>query len=150
MDDVVFRRATREDVPEIVAMLADDSLGASRETLHELSPYHDAFAAISSDPHQLLVVCEWEGRTIGTMQITFIPGLSRKGSTRALIEGVRIHRDARGSGLGTRMMEWAIEQARVRGCTMAQLTTDASRVDAHRFYERLGFEKTHIGFKMML
>lgn len=150
MDDVIFRRATREDVPEIVAMLADDSLGAARETPDELSPYHDAFAAIDSDPHQLLVVCEWESRTIGTMQITFIPGLSRKGSTRALVEGVRIHRDARGSGLGTRMMQWAIDQSRDRGCAMVQLTTDASRLDAHRFYERLGFEKTHIGFKMML
>jgi GNAT superfamily N-acetyltransferase len=115
-----------------------------------LTPYRDAFAAIDADPHQLLVICERGGHAVGTMQITFIPGLSRKGSTRALVEGVRVHRDERGSGLGTHMLEWAIEQSRAHGCAMIQLTTDASRTDAHRFYERLGFQKTHLGFKMVL
>ena len=147
---VSFRQATIEDVQAIVDMLADDALGATRETPDDLAPYRDAFAAIDADSHQLLVICERDGHAVGTMQITFIPGLSRKGSTRALVEGVRVHRDERGSGLGTRMMEWAIEQARVHGCAMVQLTTDASRTDAHRFYERLGFQKTHLGFKMML
>lgn len=150
MTDVIFRRATLADVPGIIAMLADDALGATRETPDELTPYRDALAIIDADPHQLLVVCEHEGALVGTMQITFIAGLSRRAATRALIEGVRIQRDARGTGLGTRMMAWAIAQARNHGCAMVQLTTDASRVDAHRFYERLGFEKTHIGFKMML
>lgn len=150
MTDVSFRQATIEDIQAIVDMLADDALGATRETPDDLTPYRAAFAAIDADPHQLLVVCEGGGQAVGTMQITFIPGLSRKGSTRALIEGVRVHRDARGTGLGTKMMQWAVEEARARGCAMVQLTTDASRTDAHRFYERLGFEKTHLGFKMML
>lgn len=150
MADVRFRQAKIEDIQAIVDMLADDALGATRETPDDLTPYRAAFAAIDADPHHLLVVCEGGGQAVGTMQITFIPGLSRKGSTRALIEGVRVHRDARGTGLGTKMMRWAVEEARARGCAMVQLTTDASRTDAHRFYERLGFEKTHLGFKMML
>lgn len=150
MTDVRFRQATIEDIQAVVDMLADDALGATRETPDDLTPYRDAFAAIDADPHQLLIVCEGGGQAVGTMQITFIPGLSRKGSTRALIEGVRVHRDARGTGLGTKMMQWAVEEARARGCAMVQLTTDASRTDAHRFYERLGFQKTHLGFKMVL
>jgi GNAT superfamily N-acetyltransferase len=150
MSDLMFRKAEREDVLAIVAMLADDALGASRESPKELTPYLEAFAVIDEDPHQLLVVCELDGAVAGTMQLSFIAGLSRKGATRTLVEAVRIHRDARGTGLGTRMMEWAIDEARERGCTMIQLTTDASRTDAHRFYERLGFEPTHIGYKLML
>jgi GNAT superfamily N-acetyltransferase len=150
MSDVHFRRATSEDVPAIVAMLADDALGATRESPDDLTPYLDAFTVIDTDPHQLLVICEQDGAIAGTMQLSFIAGLSRKGATRAVVEAVRIHRDARGSGLGTRMMEWAIGEARDRGCVMVQLTTDASRTDAHRFYERLGFEATHVGYKLML
>jgi GNAT superfamily N-acetyltransferase len=150
MSDVRFRRATSEDVSAIVAMLADDALGATRESPGDLTPYLDAFMMIDTDPHQLLVICEQDGAIAGTMQLSFIAGLSRKGATRALVEAVRIHRDARGSGLGTRMMEWAISEARDRGCVMVQLTTDASRTDAHRFYERLGFEATHVGYKLML
>lgn len=150
MSGLVFREATLEDVPVIVAMLADDPLGARRETPDDLSRYREAFAVIDADPHQVLVVCEREGEVAGTLQLTIIPGLSRRGATRALIEGVRVHRDARSGGIGTRMIHWAIAEARARGCAMVQLTTDASRKDAHRFYERLGFEATHIGFKMML
>lgn len=146
----MFRKATRDDVPAIVAMLADDALGAARESLDDLTPYLEAFGVIDSDPHQLLVVCEQDGAIAGTMQLSFIAGLSRKGAARALVEAVRIHRDARGSGLGTRMIEWAIGEARERGCMMVQLTTDVSRTDAHRFYERLGFEATHVGYKLML
>lgn len=150
MGDPQFRKAMRDDIETIVAMLADDPLGATRESPDDLAPYLDAFVVIDADPHQLLAVVEQEGRIVGTLQITVIPGLSRKGATRALIEGVRIHRDARSGGLGTRLIEWAISQARERDCRMVQLTTDASRVDAHRFYERMGFEKTHLGFKLML
>lgn len=150
MSELIFRKASQDDIPAIVAMLADDPLGAIRETPEDLTPYLAAFAAIDMDPHQVLTVVEQQGRIVGTMQLTFMPGLSRQGATRALIEGVRIHRDARSGGLGTRLVEWAIDQARAHGCAMVQLTTDASRVDAHRFYERLGFERTHIGFKLML
>jgi GNAT superfamily N-acetyltransferase len=150
MSDITMRRARRDDLPAIVGMLADDHLGAMRESPDDLSPYESAFAVIDNDPHQLLVICETDGHVTGTMQLTFIPGLSHKGTTRMLIEGVRIHRDARSSGLGTHMIQWAIEQAREHGCGMIQLTTDKTRKDAHRFYERLGFEQTHLGFKMKL
>jgi GNAT superfamily N-acetyltransferase len=150
MMNPTFRKATRDDLQAIVDMLADDHLGATREFPGDLAPYESAFTVIDSDPHQLLVICEADGRIAGTMQLTFIPGLSHKGSTRMLIEGVRVHRDARDHGIGTRMVEWAIGQARDRGCGMIQLTTDKTRVDAHRFYERLGFQHTHLGFKMKL
>lgn len=150
MSEPIFRRASKEDVPAIVSLLADDPLGATRETPDDLVPYFQAFTVIDADPHQFLMVVEGEGRVIGTLQITFIPGLSRKGATRALIEGVRVHRDARRGGLGTSMLKWAIAHARARGCAMVQLTADASRRDAHRFYARLGFERTHVGFKLML
>lgn len=150
MSNVRFRPAEREDIPKIVAMLADDPLGATRESPDDLTPYLEAFAVLDSDPHQFLAVCEVDGVVAGTLQLTFIPGLSRRAATRALIEAVRVHRDARGAGLGTTMFEWAIEQARERGCAMVQLTTDATRTEAHRFYERLGFEPTHIGYKLTL
>jgi GNAT superfamily N-acetyltransferase len=150
MSEMRVRRARRGDLPVIVGMLADDHLGATRESVDDLSPYEAAFAVIDSDPHQYLAICEADGRIAGTMQLTVIPGLSRQGLTRLLIEGVRVHRDARSGGVGSRMIEWAIAYARERGCGMVQLTTDKSRVDAHRFYERLGFEASHLGFKMKL
>ena len=147
MSDLSIRRATVADIPAIVAMLADDHLGATRESLDDLTPYDEAFATIDADPNQLLAVCERDGAIVGTMQLTCIPGLSHRGASRMLIEGVRVHRDARGSGLGSDMILWAIAYARERGCRMVQLTTDKSRADAHRFYERLGFAASHVGFK---
>jgi GNAT superfamily N-acetyltransferase len=146
---VTIRRARAEDVADIVAMLADDPLGATREQPGD-PRYAEAFAELDSDPRQLLAVADASGVVVGTMQLTFIPGLSRVGSTRALIEAVRVRSDQRGAGLGQRMIEWAIEQARQRGCAMVQLTTDASRVDAHRFYARLGFTASHVGMKLAL
>ncbi len=150
MSEPTMRRATRLDLPAIVAMLADDHLGALRESPDDLSPYEAAFATIDADPHQFLAICEMDGTVVGTMQLTRIPGLSHKGMTRLLIEGVRVHRDARDHGIGTRMITWAIAYAHEHDCGMIQLTTDKSRADAHRFYERLGFAPTHIGFKMKL
>ncbi|MFJ3905154.1 GNAT family N-acetyltransferase [Streptomyces sp. NPDC090025] len=150
MSDLDIRPARREDLPAIVAMLADDPLGAQRESPDDLTPYLTAFDRLSEDPNQLLVVAERAGRVVGTLQLTLVPGLSRKGMTRSIVEAVRIHADERGSGLGTRFMEWAIEESRDRGCGLVQLTSDASRVDAHRFYERMGFERSHLGFKMNL
>lgn len=147
MSELTFRRATYDDIPDIVGMLADDELGATRESPDDLTPYEEAFAVIDADPHQYLAICERDGEVVGTLQLSFIAGLSRMGMSRLQIEGVRIHKNARSGGIGTRMFEWAIEQARERGCGLVQLTTDASRADAHRFYERLGFEATHIGFK---
>lgn len=150
MSDLRFRPATHDDIRAIVEMLADDHLGATRESMDDLSPYEATFAVIDSDPQHLLVICERGGSIAGTMQLTCVPGLSHRGAMRMLIEGVRVHRKARGEGIGTRMIEWAIDHARTRGCRLVQLTTDKSRTDAHRFYERLGFEQTHLGYKLKL
>ncbi|HEX6355276.1 GNAT family N-acetyltransferase [Actinophytocola sp.] len=143
-----IRRATEEDVPAIVDMLADDPLGARRERPGDPA-YAAAFKEIDSDPRQLLVVADADGDVIGTLQLTFIPGLSRLGSSRALIEAVRVRTDQRGTGLGTELIQWAIDTARTRGAALVQLTTDATREDAHRFYERLGFKATHVGMKLI-
>ncbi|MFE2311828.1 GNAT family N-acetyltransferase [Streptomyces sp. NPDC059441] len=150
MGDLEFRPAASDDVPAIVAMLADDPLGAQRESPDDLTPYLTALERLSADPNQHLVVAVREGRVVGTLQLTVLPGLSRKGSTRSLIEGVRIHSDERGSGLGTLFIEWAIEESRRQGCQLVELTSDATRTDAHRFYERLGFTASHVGFKLAL
>ncbi|MER5660913.1 GNAT family N-acetyltransferase [Streptomyces mirabilis] len=150
MGDLEIRPAVSDDVPAIVAMLADDPLGAQRESPDDLTPYLAALERLSADPNQHLVVAVREGRVVGTLQLTVLPGLSRKGSTRSLIEGVRIHADERGSGLGTRFIEWAIEESRRQGCQLVELTSDATRTDAHRFYERLGFTASHVGFKLAL
>ncbi|WP_327681341.1 GNAT family N-acetyltransferase [Kitasatospora sp. NBC_00458] len=148
--DLTIRRATAEDLPAIVAMLADDALGATRESPDDLTPYRTAFTRIDADPHQHLVVAERAGRTVGTLQLTVVPGLSRKGSTRTIIEAVRIHADERGTGLGTELIQWAIERSRELDADLVQLTSDAARTDAHRFYERLGFVASHLGFKLAL
>ncbi|MFF2512310.1 GNAT family N-acetyltransferase [Streptomyces sp. NPDC058086] len=150
MGDLEIRPAASDDVPAIVAMLADDPLGAQRESPDDLTPYLAALERLSADPNQHLVVAVREGRVVGTLQLTVIPGLSRKGATRSLIEGVRIHSDERGSGLGSRFIEWAIEESRRQGCQLVELTSDATRTDAHRFYERLGFTASHVGFKLAL
>jgi GNAT superfamily N-acetyltransferase len=145
-----IRRATREDVPEIVRLLQDDELGSQRESQDDLTPYLAAFDVIDADPAHLLVVMERAGTVIGTQHLMFLPGLSYKGATRLQIEEVRISSSERGGGLGTQLIEWAIERAREHGCLLVQLTSNAARVDAHRFYQRLGFEQSHAGFKLKL
>ncbi|AJE41525.1 GNAT family N-acetyltransferase [Streptomyces nodosus] len=150
MADLEIRRATADDLPAIIAMLADDPLGAQRESPEDLAPYLSALERLNGDPNQHLVVAVREGRLIGTLQLTIVPGLSRKGATRSLIEAVRVHADERGSGLGTRLIEWAVDESRRQNCQLVQLTSDATRTDAHRFYERLGFEASHVGFKRPL
>ncbi|TWD81786.1 ribosomal protein S18 acetylase RimI-like enzyme [Kribbella amoyensis] len=150
MTDVVIRTATRADLPGIVAMIADDQLGAARESLDDLTPYERAFAEIDADPNNLLVVADRNGELVGTLQLTIIPGLSRQGSSRGLIEAVRVSAAARGTGLGTTLIRWAIEESRSRGCSLVQLTSDKTRTEAHRFYERLGFVSSHEGFKLKL
>ncbi len=149
-DDLEIRPATIDDVPEIVVMLADDALGATRESPDDMVPYLEAFERIAKDPRQHLVIAERDGQPAGTLQLTIIHGLSRRGTTRALIESVRVHRSMRGQGLGSELIQWAIEAAREQGAGMIQLTSDASRKDAHRFYERLGFVNSHAGFKLQL
>ncbi|MGW0546885.1 N-acetyltransferase family protein [Streptomyces altiplanensis] len=150
MSDLEIRPAVPGDLPSIVAMLADDPLGARRESPDDLAPYTAALARLADDPNQHVVVAVREGRVVGTLQLTVIPGLSRRGSTRSVVEGVRIHADERGSGLGTQLIEWAIDESRRQNCQLVQLTSDATRTDAHRFYERLGFEASHVGFKMSI
>ncbi|WP_299529512.1 GNAT family N-acetyltransferase [uncultured Streptomyces sp.] len=150
MNDLLIRPADLSDVPAIVAMLADDPLGASRESTEDLAPYEKAFHRLADDPNQHVIVAESEGRVVGTAQLTIIPGLSRRGATRAVIEAVRVHRDVRGNGLGTRLIQWALDESRRQDCTLVQLTSDTSRTNAHRFYERLGFVSSHVGFKLSL
>ncbi|MET8814549.1 GNAT family N-acetyltransferase [Streptomyces sp. NPDC004549] len=150
MEQTDIRRARPDDIPAIVAMLADDPLGAQRESPDDLTPYVAAFERLAADPNQHLVVAVLEGRVIGTLHLTIIPGLSRKGATRALIEAVRVHADQRGSGLGSALIRWAVERSRELDCTLVQLTSDKTRTDAHRFYERLGFTASHEGFKLNL
>lgn len=133
-----------------MALLADDPLGAGREdaSLPLSQDYMAAFDAILADANQLLAVADLGGRVVGTLQLSFIPGISRRGMWRGQIEAVRIAADQRREGLGQAMFEWAIEACRARGCALVQLTTDISRPDAHRFYERLGFVASHAGFKL--
>ena len=150
MTDPTFRQATAEDLPAIVAMLAEDSLGATRESPDDLTPYRAAFDRLAADPAQQVLVADRDGEVVGTLQLTLIPGLSRKGATRTLIEAVRVRSSERGSGLGTRLIEHAIEESRRLGADLVQLTSDAARADAHRFYERLGFTGSHVGFKLNL
>jgi GNAT superfamily N-acetyltransferase len=149
---VLFRRATRADVPKIVRLLADDPLGAKRERYELPLPesYLAAFDSIASDPNNELVVACLDDRVVGVLQLTFIPYLTYQGSWRALIEGVRVDSGARSAGIGKALLEWAIERARERGCHLVQLTTDKSRPDALRFYEALGFVATHEGMKLSL
>ncbi len=149
-DPVVFRAATELDLPAVIALLADDVLGAGRETPDDLTPYRTAFAQLRDDPNQLLVVAERSGRVVATLQLSIIPGLSRRGRTRSIIEAVRVHADERGNGLGTTLIEWAVAESGRRGCSLVQLTSDRTRTDAHRFYERLGFTASHLGFKLEL
>ncbi|WP_329598004.1 GNAT family N-acetyltransferase [Streptomyces pseudovenezuelae] len=150
MGELDIRPATTDDVSAIVGMLADDPLGAQRESPDDLTPYLAALERLSSDPNQHLVVATREERVVGTLQLTVVPGLSRRGATRSIIEGVRIHADERGSGLGSRLIKWAIEESRRQNCQLVQLTSDNTRTDAHRFYERLGFTASHVGFKLTL
>ncbi|MFI6336150.1 GNAT family N-acetyltransferase [Streptomyces sp. NPDC050535] len=150
MGDLEIRAAAADDVPAIVAMLADDPLGAQRESPDDLTPYLAALERLSGDANQHLVVAVRGGRVVGTLQLTVIPGLSRKGATRSIVEGVRVHAEERGGGLGTRLIEWAIEESRRQDCQLVQLTSDVTRTDAHRFYERLGFTASHVGFKLAL
>jgi GNAT superfamily N-acetyltransferase len=149
---IEIRRALHADLSAIIELLADDVLGQSRELVSNppADEYVDAFQAIDTDPNQLLAVMVDDSCVVGTMQLTFIPGIARRGALRGQIEAVRIASNRRGEHLGERMFEWAIAQCRSRRCAFVQLTTDRSRTDAHRFYDRIGFEPTHIGYKLKL
>jgi ribosomal protein S18 acetylase RimI-like enzyme len=151
-DDVIIREAGEADLEAIVAMLADDPLGRTRERFEDPlpEPYRAAFGAIRAQAGNSVLVAERAGRVVGCLQLTVIPGLTRLGMSRAQIEGVRIASTERGRRIGERLVEQAIAAARAAGCGLVQLTTDASRADAHRFYERLGFTASHVGMKLSL
>jgi ribosomal protein S18 acetylase RimI-like enzyme len=148
---VELRRATAADLPALVALLADDELGARREAADgDLTAYRAAFELVAADPAHLLIAAVANGAIVGTLQLSFLPGLSRRGALRAQIEGVRVASSVRSRGVGEAMLSWAVEEAGRRGCALVQLTTDKARGDAHRFYERLGFLATHEGLKLPL
>lgn len=151
-EKVQFRVATEQDLERIVEMLADDKLGATREQFVLPLPevYREAFRAIDADPNNELVVACLGNEVVGVQQITFTPHLTRQGGWRATIEGVRTSSTVRGKGIGSALINWAIQRAQQRGCHLIQLTTDKTREDAIRFYERLGFQATHEGMKMKL
>jgi GNAT superfamily N-acetyltransferase len=150
---VLLRTAAEADVPAVVGLLAADQLGLARDGVladGDLAAYVAAFRAIDADPAHLLVVAEKDGQIVGTFQLSFLPGLARRGALRAQIEAVRVADSQRGAGLGTAMMAWAIDEARRRGCALAQLTSDKARTEAHRFYAGLGFAASHEGMKLHL
>lgn len=147
---LAIRRATSADLPALIALYADDDLGKSRETRFPDERYTTAFQAIDSDPNHILAVGELNGEIVTTLLLSFLPGLSRHGAWRAQIEAMRVLRDMRGHGIGKQMLDWAIEESRMRQCDLVQLTSDNRRPDAHRFYERAGFEQTHLGFKLFI
>jgi GNAT superfamily N-acetyltransferase len=149
---LTLRDARRDEVPTIVRMLADDELGGARDRVEDPLPqaYYDAYEEIERDPNNRLLVAEIDGEIVGTMQLTFLPGLSRRGARHAQVEAVRVASHRRGKGIGQQMMAQAIEIARARGCGIMQLSSHKSRVDAHRFYEQLGFAASHVGMKLPL
>jgi ribosomal protein S18 acetylase RimI-like enzyme len=145
---ISIRRARRDDVAAIVAMLADDHLGRARERLDDPLPeaYFKAFEAVDRDSNFKLVVAEsGEGRVVGCLQLCVMPGLSSQGTSRGLIEDVRVATDCRSRGIGEQLVQWAVGEARSRGCKVVELLTHESRVDAQRFYKRLGFAASHVG-----
>lgn len=149
---MIVRAAGPDDLPAIVRLLADDPLGAGRESFEEPLPsaYREAFDAIGRQPGNQILVAARGDEVVGCLQLTLIPGLSRGGMTRAQIEAVRVERSSRGQGIGEALFAHAIERAREEGCGLVQLTTDQARPDAHRFYERLGFVASHVGMKLAL
>jgi GNAT superfamily N-acetyltransferase len=150
--DLTFRRATEADIHTIIALLADDVLGASREAMGADSypRYLSAFRAIDADANQFLLVVDDGTGIVGTLQLTCIAGLARGGMKRGQIEAVRVASGRRGEKIGEAMLDWALEKCRAERCGIVQLTTDKSRLDAHRFYDRLGFKPSHIGYKLEL
>jgi len=148
VSEVTIRCARRDDVGSIVAMLADDPLGGPRERLEEPLPqaYFQAFERLEHDPNIQLVVAEdGEGAIVGCLQLCILPGLSSQGASRGLIEDVRVASHCRSRGIGERLVQWALTEARAKGCRLVELLTHHTRVDAQRFYERLGFARSHVG-----
>jgi ribosomal protein S18 acetylase RimI-like enzyme len=148
VSQVTVRRARVEDIGVIVAMLADDPLGGARERIEDPLPasYFAAFERVARDPNLVLVVAEdGRGAVVGCLQLCILPGLSSQGASRGLLEDVRVAKHCRSRGIGEQMVQWAVAEARARGCNLVELLTHHTRVDAQRFYERLGFARSHVG-----
>ena len=147
---VTIRRARRDDIGLIVAMLADDPLGSGRERIEDPLPpaYFRAFEAVEKDPNIRLVVAEQGGAVVGCLQLCILPGLSSQGASRALIEDVRVATHCRSRGIGEQLVQWAVAEARSRECKLVELLTHNTRVDAQRFYKRLGFQPSHVGMTL--
>ena len=152
MSNLTFRDATLADLPFITGLIDSDPVAAARDPAHADDPQQqrEAFTAIAADPNHRLIVALAGDVPVGSFQLSFIPGVSRQGAWRGQIESVRIAPEFQGAGYGSAMMEWAVAQCRARGCGLVQLTSDVTRADAHRFYDRLGFRATHTGFKLKL
>ena len=150
MSSIIIRPARRDDVASIIVMLADDHLGRARERLEDPlpAPYYRAFERLSEDPNIKLVVAEEGGRVVGCLQLCVLPGLSSQGASRGLIEDVRVASHCRSQGIGEQLVQWAVGEARSRGCKLVELLTHHTRVDAQRFYQRLGFARSHVGMTL--
>jgi ribosomal protein S18 acetylase RimI-like enzyme len=146
-ESVSIRPARREDVAAIVTMLADDHLGSARERVEDPLPasYYEAFARVERDQNIQLVVAESGGRMVGCLQLAILPGLSSQGGLRGLLEDVRVASDCRSRGIGEQLVQWAVTEAKARGCNLVELLTHQTRTDAQRFYKRLGFTASHVG-----
>lgn len=147
--NLVYRAATPADLPFIVGLIVEDSVVATNDDPSDAmhADYTDALAAIDADHNQEMFVVELDGEPVGCFQLSYLPGLMRRGMWRGQIELVHVSAAKRNLGLGSDMMRWALERCREHGCNMVQLTSNKARLDAHRFYERLGFKKSHEGFK---
>ena len=151
ISSITIRHARRDDVGVIVAMLADDPLGSARERFEDPLPasYFRAFEALEHASHIQLVVAEDEnGAVIGCLQLCILPGLSSQGASRGLIEDVRVATHCRSRGVGEKIVQWAVAEARAKGCVLVELLTHSTRVDAQRFYARLGFQPSHVGMTL--
>ncbi len=152
VNEVVFRRAERADLLFIVRMLADDDLGSQRERYEEPLPesYYSAFEQIDNDANHELIVAELDGEVVGMLHLMYLPSVSYQGGLRAQVESLRVGKKWQNQGIGSELMKWVIERTKARGAHLVQLTSHKSRADAHRFYERLGFEGSHLGMKLNL
>lgn len=152
MIETTIRPATRDDLAFIIALIEEDSVyGSTEDAANPQAPgYLAALAAIDADPNQMLLIATLDGEPVGTFQLTFTPGISRRGAWRCTVENVHVSATHRNKRIGEQMMAWAADQARARGCAFVQLTSNKQRTDAHRFYERIGFSKSHEGFKLKL
>ena len=149
---LTYRNATPIDLPFIIALIVEDSVISTGDDPADAAhpDYVDALAEITADPNEEMIIVEEDGVPVGCFQLSYLPGLMRRGQKRGQIEVVHVAESRRNRGIGAQMMRWAIERCRQNNCSMVQLTSNKKRVDAHRFYERLGFLKSHEGFKLYL